>query len=58
MNWLLIEEIMQALLPAAIQAAQVVSKETGKSPQAAVAEVVDHLTPGAPTSATLSGPAK
>jgi hypothetical protein len=54
MNWLLIEQIIQALLPAAIKAAEAVESSTNKSPQAAVAEVVDHLTPGAPNSPTLS----
>jgi hypothetical protein len=57
MNWVLIEEISQALFAAAIQAAQAIAKQTGKTPQAAVAEVVDHLTPGAPLSPTLSAEA-
>jgi len=54
MNWLLIAQLIQQLLPAAIQAVVTVEKATGKPPDAAVKEVIDHLTPGAPGSAALT----
>lgn len=54
MNWLLIAQLIAQLLPKALEAVDAVAKATGKPPAAAVAEVVDHLTPGAPLSPTLS----
>jgi len=56
MNWLLIAQLVQQLLPVAIQAVEAVEKATGKSPEDAVQEVIDHNTPGAPLSPTLSAP--
>jgi hypothetical protein len=54
MNWLLIEQLLMQILPVVFQSVDAVAKATGKPPAAAVAEVVDHLTPGAPASPTLS----
>ncbi len=54
MNWLLIAQLIQQLLPVALQAVAAVEKATGKPSAAAVAEVVDHLTPGAANSPTLT----
>jgi hypothetical protein len=53
MNWVLIEQLIMQLLPAAIQAISTVQKATGTTPQAATAAVVDHLTPGAPSAPSL-----
>jgi hypothetical protein len=56
MNWALIIELIEQLLPTALQAVQAVEEATGKSTPAAVAEVVQHLTPGQPNSPTLTTP--
>ena len=58
MNWLLIAQLVQQLLPVAIEAVSAVEKATGKTPEAATAEVINHLTPGAPASEALSEGAK
>jgi len=54
MNWLLIAQLIQQLLPVAVQAVDAVEKATGKAPPEAVQEVIEHLTPGAALSPTLS----
>jgi hypothetical protein len=54
MNWLLIAQLIQQLLPVAIQAVETVEKATNKAPEEAVKEVIDHLTPGAPNSPALN----
>jgi len=54
MNWILVEQLMMQLLPAAIQAISTVQKATGKTPEAAAVDVVNHLTPGAPAAPALS----
>jgi hypothetical protein len=54
MNWVLIAEILQQLLPVVLKSVELVEQGTGKPTAAAVAEVVDHLTPGAPNSPVLS----
>jgi hypothetical protein len=54
MNWLLIAQLIQQLLPVAIQAVETVEKATGKAPPEAVQEVIEHLTPGAPNSPALN----
>jgi hypothetical protein len=54
MNWVLIAQLIQRLIPVAIGAVETVEQATGKSPQDAATEVIDHLTPGAPNSQTLS----
>ncbi len=56
MNWALIAQLIQRLLPVAIEAVEAVEKTTGKPPQLAVEEVIAHLTPGAPNSEALKGP--
>ncbi len=53
MKWSLIAQLIQQLLPVAIKAVEVVENETGAGHEAAVKEVIDHLTPGAPNSTTL-----
>jgi hypothetical protein len=57
MNWSLIFQLVEQLLPVAIQAVKTVEEATGKPTPAAVQEVVSHLTPGAPNSPTLTTPA-
>jgi len=57
MDWLLIARLMQQLLPVAIEGIHAVQQATGKSPEEALNEVVDHLTPGKPASPTLSAAA-
>ena len=54
MNWLLIAQLIQQLLPVAVQAIDAVEKATGKTPEEAAKEVIDHLTPGAPNSPALN----
>lgn len=54
MNWLLIAQLIQQLLPVAVQGVEIVEKATGKTPEEAVQEVIDHLTPGAPNSPALT----
>ena len=54
MNWLLIAQLIQQLLPVAVQAIDAVEKATGKTPEEAAKEVIDHLTPGGQNSPTLS----
>lgn len=53
MNWVLVAQLIEQLLPSAIQAIETVQQATGKPPEAAVQEVVAHLTPGAPNSDAL-----
>jgi hypothetical protein len=54
MNWALIMQLVQALLPVALQAVQAVEKATGKPTTQAIEEVVQHLTPGEPNSPSLT----
>lgn len=56
MNWSLIIPLIEQLLPVALQAVDAVEKATGQSSAEATQEVVNHLTPGAPNSPTLSTP--
>ena len=51
MNWFAI--VMQ-LLPLIKSAVEIVSKASGKTPEQAVQDVMNHLTPGAPNAAALS----
>lgn len=53
MNWVLIAQLMQQLLPVAIQAVEAVEKATGKTPEDATKAVIDHLTPGQPNAPSL-----
>lgn len=54
MNWLLIIQLVEQLLPVALKAVQTVEEATGKPTDQATQEVIDHLTPGAPNSPTLT----
>jgi hypothetical protein len=56
MNWALLIELLPQLLQAALQAVNTIEQATGKPTEAAVQEVVNHVTPGAPLSPTLSVP--
>jgi hypothetical protein len=56
MNWSLIIQLLGQLLPVALKAVQTVEEATSKPTAAAVAEVISHLTPGAPLSPSLAGP--
>ena len=58
MSWSLLMKIMQQLFPVAVQGVQIVEEATGKSPEDAIKEVIDHLTPGAPLSPALGGTAE
>jgi hypothetical protein len=54
MNWSLVLQLIEELLPVAARAVQTVEQSTGKPTGAAIQEVVAHLTPGAPQSDALS----
>lgn len=54
MNWALVIQLVEQLLPVALKAVDTVEQATGKPTAAAVQEVVDHLTPGQPNSPALS----
>jgi hypothetical protein len=56
MNWALVFQLFQELLPVALQAVKVVEEATGKPTSEAITEVVQHLTPGQPNSPTLTTP--
>jgi hypothetical protein len=53
MNWALIIQLVEQLVPVALQAVAEVEAATGKPTPEAVQEVVAHLTPGAPNSDVL-----
>ena len=57
MNWVQIAQLIRQLLPVAIQAIGVVVQATGKTPEDAAQDVVNHLTPGAPNAPALDGKA-
>jgi hypothetical protein len=57
MSWAQIIQLLEQLLPAALQAVATVEAATGKPTAAATVEVVNHLTPGQPNSPTLTSPA-
>ena len=57
MNWAQIIQLLEQLLPAALQAVATVQAATGKPTAEATVEVVNHLTPGQPNSPTLTNPA-
>jgi hypothetical protein len=50
MNWF---NLIMAMLPVLQQAVKTVSEVEGKTPEAAVADVINHLTPGAPNAPAL-----
>jgi len=53
MQWF---NLILALLPVLKQAITTVAQVEGKTPEAAVADVISHLTPGAPNAPALAGP--
>ena len=57
MNWVLIAQLIQQLLPVAVEAIGAVQKATGKTPEGAVQDVINHLTPGAPNAPALGSSA-
>lgn len=53
MNWTLAFSIFMQLMPVIKTAVETVSKATGKSPEAAVQDVINHMSPGHPNAPAL-----
>lgn len=54
MTWLQVITLIEQLLPSVLKAVDTVEQQTGKSTDASVQEVVNHLTPGQPNSPSLT----
>jgi len=55
MQWL---QLMSALWPVVLQAIQTVAKVENKTPEEAVNDVINHLTPGMPNAPALGEKSK